>query len=85
MRFGRTIGAALTNRRVLEPIEARLALGMGAALTLLALLFAAFPRALAYPLVALGVWAGAALLVRGYRLYRDGARPSIDHRDQRSQ
>ncbi len=84
MRFGRTIGAALTNRRVLEPIEARLALGMGAALILLALLFAVFPHALAYPLVALGVWAGAALLVRGYRLRRDSARPPVDRRDPRS-
>ena len=85
MRFGRTIGAALTNRRVLEPIEARLALGMGALLFALALLFAIFPRALAYPLIALGVWAGAALLVRGYRLRRDRARPPVDRRDPGSQ
>jgi cardiolipin synthase len=81
IRFGRTIGAALTNRRVLEPIEARLALGMGAALTVLALLFAIFPRALAYPLVALGAWAGVALLYRGYRLRRDRARQTVDRRD----
>ncbi|MBM3548835.1 MAG: cardiolipin synthase B [Alphaproteobacteria bacterium] len=74
MRFGRTIGAALMDRRVLEPIEARLALVMGATLSALALLFAIFPRALAYPLIGLGAWAGLALLYRGYRLYLDRKR-----------
>lgn len=74
MRFGRTIGAALANRRVLEPIEARLALGMGAALFVLALLFTFFPRAIAYPLAAVAAWVGIALLYRGYRLRRDRSR-----------
>jgi cardiolipin synthase len=70
MRIGHAIGAAFTNRRVLEPIEARLALGAGLLLCALSLLFALFPQALAYPLVALGAWAGIALLYRGYRLRR---------------
>jgi hypothetical protein len=55
---------------VLEPIEARLAVGGGAALLGLALLFAIFPRALAVPAVALLAWLGLALLYRGVKLLR---------------
>ena len=74
VRMGRAIGAAFTNRRVLGPIESRFMLSAGFLLCALALLFALFPRALAYPLVAFGVWAGVALLVRGYRSRR-GRKP----------
>ncbi len=68
IRVGNAIGAVFTNRRVLGPIEARLASVSGLALCALAVLFAVFPTALAYPLAALGAWAGLALLYRGYRL-----------------
>jgi cardiolipin synthase len=70
VRIGNTIGAALTNHRVLGPVEARLTMMGGVVLFVLSLLFALFPRALAYPLVAMGAWAGLALLYRGYRLRR---------------
>jgi cardiolipin synthase len=69
-RLGHAVGAAFTGRRVLEPIEARLAVGGGAALLGLALLFAIFPRALAVPAVALLAWLGLALLYRGVKLLR---------------
>jgi hypothetical protein len=36
----------------------------------IAVLSAAFPRVLAYPLAVLAAWAGVALIHRGYRLYR---------------
>ena len=74
VRVGNAVGAAFTNRRVLGPIESRFMLSAGFLLCALALLFALFPRALAYPLVAFGVWAGVALLVRGYRSRR-GRKP----------
>jgi len=70
VRIGRAIGAAFTNRRVLGPIESRFTLSAGLLLCALAILFAFFPRALAYPLVAFGAWAGVALLIRAYRLRR---------------
>ncbi len=72
LRIGRAIGAAFTNRRVLEPIESHLALGSGIALCMGALLFAFFPHALAYPLIAVGAWAGIALVYKGYRLRNAG-------------
>jgi cardiolipin synthase len=72
VRIGNAIGAAFTNRRVLEPVEARLMAVIGAALLALAVLFALFPRVLAYPVAALFLWIAAALLYRSYALYRKG-------------
>ncbi|MGH7987695.1 MAG: phospholipase D-like domain-containing protein [Candidatus Binataceae bacterium] len=71
IRVGNTLGAAFTNRRVLEPIEARIMLGVGGALLASAILFAFLPRLLAYPLALLLAWIGMALLHRGYRLHRE--------------
>jgi cardiolipin synthase len=70
VRVGHTLGAAFTDRRELGPIEARVTTVAGLLLCALAVLFALFPRALAYPLVALAVWGGFALLYRGYQLAR---------------
>jgi cardiolipin synthase len=70
MLIGNAIGAAFTNRRVLGPIEARLAITTGLLLCGFSMLFAIFPEALAFPLVALGAWGGVALLYRGHELYR---------------
>jgi cardiolipin synthase len=67
-RIGRAIGASIADRRVLGPIEARLTTVAGLILCSLAVLFALFPMALAYPLVALGAWGGLALIYRGYQL-----------------
>ena len=73
VRIGNTIGAAFTNRRPLEPLEARMTAIAGCVLLVLAVLFAVVPGLLAYPLVAVSGWIGAALLYRGYKLRR-GAR-----------
>jgi uncharacterized membrane protein len=43
---------------------------VGALLLTLAILFAFFPRLLAYPLTAAFVWIAVALLYRGYKLHR---------------
>jgi cardiolipin synthase A/B len=70
VRVGRAIGAALSNHRLLGPVEARLALVTGLLLCLLAVVVVLFPRALAYAMAALALWAGVTFLVRGLRLYR---------------
>jgi cardiolipin synthase len=72
IRIGNTIGAAFTNRRVLEPIEARIMLTTGALLLSLAILFYFFPRVLVYPVILFFVWTSIALLYRGYKLHRKG-------------
>ncbi|HYD85343.1 MAG TPA: phospholipase D-like domain-containing protein, partial [Opitutus sp.] len=62
MRFGHTLGAALTNRRVIEPVEKRLLVGIGLILLALAALFVVFPRALAYPVGLILIWFALAMI-----------------------
>jgi cardiolipin synthase A/B len=70
LRVGNAIGAAFSNRRTIEPVEARLMVTAGALLLVLAILFGFFPRALAYPAVIFFTWIALALLYRGYKLRR---------------
>ena len=70
IRIGNAVGAAFTNRRVLEPVEARIMVTVGVLLLVLAILFAFFPRLFAYPLIVVFVWIAVALLYRGYKLHR---------------
>jgi len=74
VRIGNAIGAAFTDRRVLEPVEARIMTTGGVLLLILAALFALFPYALTYPLLIVFVWLGIALLYRSYQLFRAGKR-----------
>jgi cardiolipin synthase len=73
MRIGHAVGAVLSHRRVLGPVEWRLTSAVGAVLCVLSALVAAFPRGLAYPVAAVGLWCGLALLWRAIR-GRPGAR-----------
>ena len=70
LRVGNAIGAAFSNRRTIEPVEARLMTTAGLMLLLVAGLFAFFPRALAYPAAVFLGWISLALLYRGYKLRR---------------
>jgi cardiolipin synthase len=70
MRFGHTLGAALTNRRVIEPVEKRLLVGIGLILLALAGLFVVFPRALAYPVGVILIWFALAMIYRSFRMRR---------------
>lgn len=74
VRIGHAVGAAFSNRRVLDPVEARLLAGAGALFLVLAVLLALVPRVLMYPVSALFAWFGGALFYRSYRLYREGKR-----------
>ena len=74
VRIANVVAAAFTNRRVLEPVEARLTVTAGIALLTFAVIFACFPRLLAYPLVPVLAWIAAALLYQGYKLHRSKAR-----------
>jgi cardiolipin synthase len=71
MRIGNALGAAFTARRVLGPVEARIMIAAGCMLLACAVLFAWFPRLLAYPLALIAGWIAATLLYRGYRLQRE--------------
>jgi cardiolipin synthase len=68
VRVGNTVAAAITNTRVLESVEADIALVAGATLAGLAIVAFIYPRALAYPLGICAAWLAAAILFRGLRL-----------------
>jgi len=70
VRIGNTVAAAITNRRVLEPVEAHIALLAGVVLLVCGILAIKFPREFAYPVAAVVIWAGAALVYRGIVLHR---------------
>lgn len=74
LRISNAVGAAFTNRRVLEPVESRLMMWTAVLLIGLAILFWFFPRALVYPVAVLFVWIGLALFYRGFKLHRRQSR-----------
>jgi cardiolipin synthase A/B len=74
VRIGNVLGAALTNRRVIEPLESRLLLWIGLGLLVLAAVIVLFPRVLAYPTGVVLLWLALALLYRSYRLRRARAK-----------
>lgn len=74
VRIGNVLGAALTNRRVLQPLEAKFVVIAGLALLLLAALAAYLPKVVAYPFVVIATWLGCAELYRGFRLLRQKKR-----------
>ena len=82
IRIGNAVGAAFTNRRVLEPVESRIMLTVGMALLALAILFAKFPRALVNPVVVIFVWIAIALLYKGYKLRRRKDRQETGKRNE---
>jgi cardiolipin synthase len=77
MRIGSTVSAAITNRRVLDSIEANVPVIAGLGLAALAALAFAFPRGFAYPVAAIAAYVAAALLYRGVALYRERRRQGV--------
>jgi cardiolipin synthase A/B len=71
IRIGNAVGAAFTNRRVLQPVEARVVLIAGLLLFAVAALVYFFPRVAGYPLTAISCWLGMALVYRAWNLHRN--------------
>ena len=70
MRFGHTVGAALTATRALGSAEAPTLVAGGGALVALGALAAWKPALLAYPLAAAAVWLGITLIGAAVRTPR---------------
>jgi cardiolipin synthase len=64
------VGAAITDRRVLTPVEARIVAAVGTALIVAAVASVLWPRVVAVPLALVASWAGAVLLAKSYHLHR---------------
>jgi cardiolipin synthase len=69
MRIGNVVSAAVGDRRMLGPVEAKIMALSGLLLLALGLLFWNYPRAIAYPLVALLLWLAVSLIFRGAQLF----------------
>lgn len=68
LRISNAVGAAVTHRRVFEPVENRILAGFGGLLLGLAVFFKYFPAALVYPAILLLGWMGLALVYKACRL-----------------
>ena len=68
LRISSAVGAAVTNRRVFEPVETRILASFGVLLVGLAVLFKFFPAALMYPVILLFGWMGLALIYKACKL-----------------
>jgi cardiolipin synthase len=75
--LGSTVGAAIADRRVLGPAEARLLGTIGIVLLVFSFVAVLWPRLVVVPFAIVSIWVALALLVRGWRLRRrhrvDGA------------
>jgi cardiolipin synthase len=68
LRISNTVGAAITDRRILGPAEAGLMTGVGMALLAFSALALAWPLLVALPLAALGAWIALTFLVKAFKL-----------------
>ena len=70
IRIGNAVGAAFTDRRVLQPAEARLVFIAGLLFMGTATAVYSFSRVAVYTLTAIFGWIGVALVYRAWKLYR---------------
>ena len=74
LRIGNTVGAAITNHRVLGPAEAGIMAAVGVVMLGLVAIGVLWPLAVVLPLSVVGVWIAVSLLVRALVLRRNGAK-----------
>src|SRR6185437_9677016 len=70
IRISHAVGAAFTDRRVLQSLEPRLVLVSGLLLLGFAALLYFFPETAGYLLMAVCIWIGVAFIYRSWKLYR---------------
>jgi cardiolipin synthase len=68
LRLGRTVGAALTEQRVLAPTEARFVAIVGAVLLVIAVAAVLWPLVVAIPLALIFLWMSIVLLIKAHSL-----------------
>lgn len=67
VRIGNALGAAITNRRVIQSMESRLMLALGVVAGLLAVVFVLYPPILVYPTAVVLAWLALALAYRAWK------------------
>jgi len=79
LRIGNTVGAAMTNRRILGPAEAGIMAIMAAVIIALIVVALLWPLAVVVPLALLGSWVALSLVVRAFILARQGGERDNDN------
>ena len=74
IQIGRTVGAAITNRRPLGPAEARIMGAAGLLLLAASVIAVLWPRVVSWPLAVIGVWVAVSAFIRAFHLHREGKR-----------
>jgi cardiolipin synthase len=85
IQIGRTVGAAITNRRVLGPAEARIMASSGLLLLVASVVAIFWPRVIAAPLAGIGAWLAVSLFIRAFRLHREGKREESELKSARDE
>jgi cardiolipin synthase A/B len=74
IQIGRTVGAAITDRRPLGPAESRIMGSAGLLLLAASVIAVLWPRIISYPLAVIGVWVAISAFIRALHLRREGKR-----------
>jgi cardiolipin synthase A/B len=84
IRISHAVSAAILNRRVLGPAEARIMLNAGLLLLILSTLAIFYPRVITLPLAMLGVWVAISLFIRATALHREGKQEKEETEERKS-
>ncbi len=74
VRIGNAVTAAIANRRILSPAEARIMFSGGLLLLLFSTVAVFWPRWVSIPLAFFAVWLAVSLFIKAYQLHREGKR-----------
>jgi cardiolipin synthase len=77
IHIGRTVGAAITNRRALGPAESRIMGGAGLLLVTASVIAIMWPRVVSLPLAVIGAWVAVSAFIRAFHLRREGKREEM--------
>jgi cardiolipin synthase len=72
VRFGNAVSAAISNRRILSPAEARIMFSAGLLLLLFSVVAIFWPRWISVPLAVFAAWVAVSLFIRAYKLHQEG-------------
>jgi cardiolipin synthase len=83
IQIGRTVGAAITNRRPLGPAEARIMGASGLLLLAASVIAVLWPWVVSWPLAVIGVWVAVSAFIRAFHLRREGKREESNFKSKR--
>lgn len=72
VRLGNAVSAAIANRRILSPAEARIMFSAGVLLVLFSVVAVLWPRWVSVPLGVMAAWVAVSLFIRAFKLHTEG-------------